>query len=181
MAFDHDPTPAARQTCAGSPQRFNRNADPCLVQVPEKHTIVEQKSVRPAAYHSLVSPMRDNKMSKTNHTDRKPWSEIVIEFLSVSVFSVVVGVGVGTVQRCVAFFLTEDLPEVLWQTAAIVLVGGGSWTWNSLCGSETRDYIRRGSPNRGGYGNRRTFGCTIVAQMLPNRVVCTEVGHSIRT
>jgi hypothetical protein len=31
----------------------------------------------------------------------------------------------------------------------------------------------------GGLKNRRIFGCTIVAQLLPNRVVCTEVGHPI--
>ncbi len=68
--------------------------------------------------------MRDNKMSETNNTNRKPWSELVIEFLSVCVFSVVVGVGVGTIQGYFAFFLTEDLPEVLWQTAALGLVGG---------------------------------------------------------
>ena len=63
-------------------------------------------------------------MSDTNNTIRKSWSELLVEFLSVCVFSVVVGVGVGTIQGYFAFFLTEDLPEVLWQTAATGLVVG---------------------------------------------------------
>jgi uncharacterized membrane protein YfcA len=63
-------------------------------------------------------------MSETNNKNHMPWSELVLEFLSVCVFSVVVGVGVGTIQGYFAFFLTEDLPEVLWQTAAIGLVVG---------------------------------------------------------
>jgi uncharacterized membrane protein YfcA len=68
--------------------------------------------------------MREHKMSDTNNTIRTSWSELLVEFLSVCVFSVVVGVGVGTIQGYFAFFLTEDLPEVLWQTAAIGLVMG---------------------------------------------------------
>lgn len=63
-------------------------------------------------------------MSETNNMNRKSWSELVVEFLSVYVFSVVVGVGVGTIQGYFAFFLTEDLPEVLWQTAGMGLVVG---------------------------------------------------------
>jgi hypothetical protein len=42
----------------------------------------------------------------------------------VFIFSAVVGVGLGTIQGYCAFFLTEDLPEVLWQTAALGLVVG---------------------------------------------------------
>jgi len=63
-------------------------------------------------------------MSETNTANRKPWTELLLEFLSVCVFSVVVGVGIGTIQGYFAFFLTEDLPEALWQTAAIGLVVG---------------------------------------------------------
>ncbi len=63
-------------------------------------------------------------MSETNKTNRRPWSEHLLELLSVCVFSVVVGVGVGTIQGYFAFFLTEDLPEILWQTAAVGLVAG---------------------------------------------------------
>ena len=79
---------------------------------------------RGASYRGFISPMREHKMSDTNNTIRKSWSELLVEFLSVCVFSVVVGVGVGTIQGYFAFFLTEDLPEVLWQTAAIGLVMG---------------------------------------------------------
>jgi uncharacterized membrane protein YfcA len=79
---------------------------------------------RGASYRGFISPMREHKMSDTNNTIRKSWSELLVEFLSVCVFSVVVGVGVGTIQGYFAFFLTEDLPEVLWQTAAIGLVVG---------------------------------------------------------
>jgi small basic protein len=73
---------------------------------------------------SYISSMRGNQMSETNITNDKPWSELVLEFLSVCVFSVVVGVGIGTIQGYFAFFLTNDLPEVLWQTAAIGLIVG---------------------------------------------------------
>lgn len=63
-------------------------------------------------------------MSEAKNPNRKPWAELVIESFSVCVLSVVVGAGVGTIQGYFAFFLTEDLPEVLWQTAAIGLVVG---------------------------------------------------------
>lgn len=63
-------------------------------------------------------------MSGTNTANHKTWTEVLLEFLSVCVFSVVVGVGIGTIQGYFAFFLTGDLPEALWQTAAIGLVVG---------------------------------------------------------
>jgi hypothetical protein len=60
-------------------------------------------------------------MSETN---RKSWSEFMIEFLSVCVFSMVVGVGIGTVQGYFSFFLTDELPDVLWETASVGLAIG---------------------------------------------------------
>jgi hypothetical protein len=70
--------------------------------------------------------MRGNQMSetKTNSTNHRRWSGLLIEFLSVCAFSVVVGVGAGTIQGYFAFFLTQDLPEVLWQTVALGVVVG---------------------------------------------------------
>jgi len=60
-------------------------------------------------------------MSETN---RKLWSESVIEFFLVCTFSIVVGVGIGTIQGYFSFFLTDALPEVLWETASLGLATG---------------------------------------------------------